>query len=322
MGILCPVKAMIVSKLESMKALEASTLGIRQKPLDRFWQTSGVYSPNFGGGVCRSWRGRSCGFRSWLRAKADDSESTPIARLDAGGVSMSVKLCLDASRVQLMALETELAAARNRIRELEDQIETDLLVNLLNRSGFERALKRGLDYVNRYKASAAVILIDLDNFKSINDRYGRVAGDTVLKAVSNTITRHVRSSDIVGRFGGDEFAVLLWQMCNADAQAKALALEEMIADLKIFYSAEILSITASAGVAMLRPLDSPSNVIGLADRSLYHRKLRRSHEPEVNSTIVRVGKMPDQSKGYDPTIDRPFWEVQRWKRMRTSSASS
>jgi diguanylate cyclase (GGDEF)-like protein len=221
-----------------------------------------------------------------------------------------------------MALETELAAARNRIRELEDQIETDPLVNILNRSGFERALKRGLDYVNRYKASAAVILIDLDNFKSINDRYGRVAGDTVLKAVSNTITRHVRSSDIVGRFGGDEFAVLLWQMCNADAQAKALALEEMIADLKIFYSAEILSITASAGIAMLRPLDSPSNVIGLADRSLYHRKLRRSHEPEVNSTIVRVGKMPDQSKGYDPTIDRPFWEVQRWKRMRTSSASS
>ena len=205
---------------------------------------------------------------------------------------MSVKLSFDASREQLVALETELAAARSRIRELEEQIETDPLVNLLNRRGFERALKRGLDYVNRYKTGAAVIFIDLDNFKSINDHYGRVAGDTVLKTVSTTIIRHVRSSDIVGRFGGDEFALLLWHTCNADARAKALDLENKIADLKIFYSAEILSITASAGIATLRPLDSPSDVIALADRSLYHRKLHRSHEVEVSSTILRVVERP------------------------------
>jgi diguanylate cyclase (GGDEF)-like protein len=74
----------------------------------------------------------------------------------------------------------------------------------------------------------------------VNDRYGRNAGDVALKTISTAITRHVRSSDVVGRLGGDEFAVLHPNMCRADAQGKAHALERMIAGLKIFYSAEVV----------------------------------------------------------------------------------
>ncbi len=78
-------------------------------------------------------------------------------------------------------------------------------------------------YVKRYGTSAALIYLDLDGFKRINDRHGHAAGDAVLKAVAMVLDRHVRASDLVARLGGDEFALLLWNCAEADAHAKAQA---------------------------------------------------------------------------------------------------
>ena len=118
-------------------------------------------------------------------------------------------------------LELELAAARSEIVALAARADIDPLTEVLNRRGFERELKRALAYLKRYDTSAALLYVDLDRFKAINDRHGHAAGDAVLKAVAMVIARQVRASDLVARLGGDEFVVLLWNLTAANAQAKA-----------------------------------------------------------------------------------------------------
>jgi diguanylate cyclase (GGDEF)-like protein len=171
-------------------------------------------------------------------------------------------------------LERELAAARAQMAALAARAEIDPLTDIVNRRGFERELKRACAYVKRYGTSAALIYIDLDGFKRVNDGHGHAAGDAVLKAVAMVLTRHVRASDLAGRIGGDEFAVLLWQCNEADAQAKAFALEAAIARTTATHAGESLSVGASAGATMLLPLDQPMEVVGRADRAMYARKKR------------------------------------------------
>ena len=107
------------------------------------------------------------------------------------------------------ALAAQLQDSRARILDLEARVDVDPLTDVLNRRGFERELKRSLAYVKRYGTSAALIYIDLDGFKPVNDRHGHGAGDAVLKAIAAALLRNVRASDVVARIGGDEFAVLL-----------------------------------------------------------------------------------------------------------------
>jgi diguanylate cyclase (GGDEF)-like protein len=172
-------------------------------------------------------------------------------------------------------LERELAAARSQMAALEARADVDPLTDILNRRGFQRELKRSLAYVKRYGPSAALLYLDLDGFKAINDRHGHAAGDAVLKAVAMVINRHVRASDVVARLGGDEFAVLLWNIGEADARKKALAIEAAVARTTATHAGAALSIGASAGAALLLPLDNPADAIERADRAMYERKAAR-----------------------------------------------
>jgi len=184
-----------------------------------------------------------------------------------------------AAAMQLAAeverLESELVAAQARMTALEAHAEIDPLTELVNRRGFERELRRVLAYVKRYGASAALVYLDLDGFKPINDRHGHAAGDAVLKAAALVLARHVRSSDLVARIGGDEFVTLLWHIEEEDAQAKADALEAAIARMTATHAGATLSVGASAGAAMLLPLDTPASALERADRAMYARKSAR-----------------------------------------------
>lgn len=128
-------------------------------------------------------------------------------------------------KAEIDRLKSDLIRAENKIAELEASADTDPLLGILNRRGFERELARSLAFMERYGTGATLIYIDLDGFKAVNDRHGHAAGDLLLKAVAATLTAHVRASDVVARLGGDEFAVLMWHVDETRALAKAMELE-------------------------------------------------------------------------------------------------
>ena len=172
-------------------------------------------------------------------------------------------------------LRAELAEAKSRIAELQASAETDFLLDVLNRRGFARELTRAVSYISRYRASGALVVLDVDRLKPINDAYGHAAGDEVLKAVVGVLRRQVRASDSIGRLGGDEFALLLWNLSEADACAKALQLEAAIDALRFSFGDGVVSAGASAGIAVLGPDVSGEDALALADRAMYVRKNHR-----------------------------------------------
>jgi diguanylate cyclase (GGDEF)-like protein len=184
-------------------------------------------------------------------------------------------------------LAAELQASRAHITELEARVDVDPLTETLNRRGFERELKRSLAYVKRYGVSAALVYLDLDEFKPVNDRHGHAAGDAVLKAIASALTRHVRASDVVARIGGDEFVVLLWNVSGAAAAAKAAAFEAAVYATPVRWGASTLVVGASAGVAFMGPLDTPAEVLARADAAMYARKAERRC---VSSLSPRAGR--------------------------------
>lgn len=121
-------------------------------------------------------------------------------RTQANGATESIK-------ATIRGLRSKLKAAERRVAELEAAADTDFLLEIPNRRGFERELNRAIAYMKRYRASGALIVLDVDGLKPINDSFGHAAGDEVLKAIAATLTRQVRASDVVGRLGGDEFAL-------------------------------------------------------------------------------------------------------------------
>src|SRR3954470_13348390 len=125
-------------------------------------------------------------------------------------------------------LRTEVGRLKAKLAETEGLADRDALTPLLNRRALIRELGRIRTFALRYGASASLVYFDLDDLKSVNDRFGHAAGDAALKAVAERLLASVRESDIVGRMGGDEFAVILVQADQAVAEAKAAALAKAI----------------------------------------------------------------------------------------------
>jgi diguanylate cyclase (GGDEF)-like protein len=184
----------------------------------------------------------------------------------------------DDAKPTIRRLRTQLARALARIGELEASADTDFLLGIPNRRGFERELLRAIAYIKRYHASGALIVLDVDRLKPINDAFGHAAGDQVLKAVVAALLDQVRSSDMVGRLGGDEFAVLLWNLTETDARAKAAALEQAIDRLTFRFRGHHITAGASAGVAILGPQAEAGKALEEADSAMYVRKAQRRHE--------------------------------------------
>lgn len=168
-------------------------------------------------------------------------------------------------------LKAELLEAKWQIAELEARADVDPLTDILNRRGFDRELTRSLSYVKRYGGRAALVVIDLDGFKAVNDSHGHAAGDALLQSVAARLVVSLRASDIVARLGGDEFAALLWNLDEAQAVAKSRDLETAIAAIRV----DSLSVGASAGAVMLDGDLTPGELTEAADRAMYVRKRER-----------------------------------------------
>ena len=198
--------------------------------------------------------------------------------------NVSMELILD----RLKKFDAELSAARERISHLEEQIETDPLLNVLNRRGFERELNRALAHVKRYRTTAGLVFIDLNNFKAVNDQHGHLAGDAILKAVAVGLSNHTRASDVVGRFGGDEFVLLLWNAGVGHIRTKAQEHEDMIAALEVPFADKLLHVQATAGVAMLAAGDDAAKAVQRADADMYARKMAKARASKPPRGRARV----------------------------------
>jgi diguanylate cyclase (GGDEF)-like protein len=183
---------------------------------------------------------------------------------------------------EVIRLEAELSALRAKVRELEMCVDIDALTEVFNRRGFNREFKRASAYVARYGGTVALVYIDLDGFKSVNDGHGHAAGDAVLKAIGSVLLASVRTSDMVARLGGDEFAVMLWNLSEQDALVKAAALEDLIAAHVIPWGGSALSVGASTGVALLSGREEPAAVLARADGAMYTRKAARRHVSKLS----------------------------------------
>ena len=195
-------------------------------------------------------------------------------------VASGAALAAKRDKATIRRLRAELAAALKRTEELSASADTDFLLDIPNRRGFEHELTRSIAYIKRYRASGALIVLDVDRLKPINDAFGHAAGDQVLKAITEVLTRQVRASDVVGRLGGDEFGLLLWNLTETDARAKAAALEEDIDRLTFSFGGQSVAAGASAGVAVLGPNSEARRALEEADSAMYVRKAQRRHEPK------------------------------------------
>ncbi len=203
-----------------------------------------------------------------LRARAEKERSDGAAKPPkVRSRSAAMRLAAEVER-----LAAQLEQSHARIVELEAKVDVDPLTGLLNRRGFERELARSVAYVKRYGTSAALLYLDLDAFKPVNDRHGHAAGDTVLKAVAAALLGQVRASDVVARLGGDEFVVLLWNVSGPAAAAKAGALERAIFATPVRWGSSTLVVGAAAGTALIGALDSPAQALARADTAMYARK--------------------------------------------------
>ena len=184
-------------------------------------------------------------------------------------------------------LRREIAVARARIGELEARADIDPLLDILNRRGFERELKRALAYVKRYGTQASLMFIDLDGFKAVNDRHGHGTGDALLKALSRQLNARVRASDIVGRLGGDEFGIVVWRVDEMQVSGKARELETLIGTVSVMHGQAQVQVGASIGTAPLLPAATAAEVIDAADRAMYVRKEERRHRflPPLSSPV-------------------------------------
>jgi diguanylate cyclase (GGDEF)-like protein len=178
------------------------------------------------------------------------------------------------------------------VKQFEVLAATDQKTGLLNSVAWNDAAQRALDRASRLQSSLAVLMVDLDHFKRVNDVYGHLAGDAVLKAVATAITDAVRDYDSVGRFGGEEFVVLLPGITRPDVVAIAERVRHAITQLTITIPTDgqdmpLSGLSVSIGVAIYPGAGAGiDHVVKAADAALYRAKESGRNRVELDSSII------------------------------------
>lgn len=173
---------------------------------------------------------------------------------------------------EISLLRGKVARLQERVAQLDQLAHQDSLINLPNRRGFMRELDRLIARVDRYGISAAMLFVDVDGLKMINDTLGHRAGDEALIQIANLLSKGVRHSDVVARIGGDEFGILL-ESSDADAAHETAArLIEQISSCEVLHDGEALPLGVAIGVGMIDALDTAEAVMERADEAMYRRK--------------------------------------------------
>jgi len=208
-------------------------------------------------------------------AAASKVDSAAFLGVPEPEMTPAVKGAIQALLTEIDDLRSEVTRLKARLTEAEGLADRDALTPLLNRRALVRELSRIRAFAQRYGAPASLIYFDLDGFKAINDRYGHGAGDAALQAVAERLVANVRDSDILGRMGGDEFALILIQADRATAEAKAAALAEAIEREPLRFGDWTAPVHLSFGVAEIEGDAEPEALIGRADAAMFASKRQR-----------------------------------------------
>jgi diguanylate cyclase (GGDEF)-like protein len=211
------------------------------------------------------------------RVGAEPGRSKPASALAIPGISEDALTPELREAMILLAAERdrlrdELEKARGRIAALERLADEDSLTPVANRRAFVRQLTRMIAFSQRYGVPASVVYFDVNNMKQINDAYGHPAGDAALRHIATVLRDNIRSSDVVGRLGGDEFGVILAQTDETQAHSKAAALAEAIAETPLPWDDVSLPVSAAYGVHAFSQTDNAQRAIEAADRAMYEQK--------------------------------------------------
>ena len=205
------------------------------------------------------------------RATAPADEAT-IMGIPAAELTPKVRAAIDELLTEVQSLRDELDRAKRRMDHLEQLADQDPLTPVMNRRAFVREMSRIMAFAERYGAVSAVLYFDVNGLKEINDTHGHSAGDAVLSHVAETLVASVRSSDVVGRLGGDEFGVILAQADASGAVAKAESLALAISSSPLQWEGLEFNIEVAYGAHSLTPGQEAMDALNAADRAMYELK--------------------------------------------------
>jgi diguanylate cyclase (GGDEF)-like protein/PAS domain S-box-containing protein len=173
--------------------------------------------------------------------------------------------------VETFSDNSALLEVLHRLDAVSVENETDALTGITNRRGMLSRLQASLG-TGRARRNAAILYMDIDHFKVVNDTYGHETGDRVLKMVASTLEQNVRSSDLVARWGGEEFVCLLYRMSPTTLAETAEKLRALVESSFIGVASREIRVTVSVGATFIRPDDTMQSVIARADHLLYESK--------------------------------------------------
>ena len=222
--------------------------------------------------------------RGAMAAAGDDA--VRLLGLSEQDLTPSARVALRHLIEEVAALRQELGFTQTRLAELERLANEDALAPISNRRAFLRDLARTIGYVERYGVACSLLYFDLDGLKAINDTFGHAAGDAALIHVAEVLLAHTRSSDVVGRLGGDEFGVLLTRADEDAAHGKAVLLSDAVAATPLSWKSESIPISVAFGAHRLAAGEEPQLALAAADRAMYRNKRQRGRrdEPAADAT--------------------------------------
>jgi diguanylate cyclase (GGDEF)-like protein len=184
--------------------------------------------------------------------------------------------------------QAKLTDQSRRINYLEHLAHSDELTGLHNRRAFLGELRLALANARRYGENGALVFVDLDGFKDINDVHGHAAGDAVLKQVATMLRDLVRETDVVSRLGGDEFAILLTRTNSENAFRRARIIERALNRAVADFDDKTLPIAASFGIEVFTGRDDEAALLDRADKAMYERKRERKGANENDRPARRA----------------------------------
>ena len=194
-----------------------------------------------------------------------------IMGLSPADLSPKVQAAMQRLFAEVAEMREELQVARKRIKYLENLADTDVLTPVLNRRAFVRELGQAMAYSERYDVPGAILFIDVNGMKYINDSYGHDAGDLVIQHVAELLMNNIRSTDYVGRLGGDEFGIILLQANSEVAARKAAELTELVEPTPLLYQEAELQVHVAIGIQIFSGVDADA-ALRAADQAMYQQK--------------------------------------------------